>query len=63
MQAAASVKVRVAAIAVIVLLTLGAVGLGFSAVSEARNQASGPAAAASQQDEGDNIAVSAFKFV
>ena len=64
MQATASIKVRVAAIAVIVLLTLSAIALGFSAVTGADNSREpSSATAASSQDEGDNAVVSAFKFV
>ena len=64
MPATASIKVRVAAIAVIVLLTLSAIALGFSAVTGADNSR-GPSSAnaVSSQGEEDNVAVAAFKLV
>ncbi len=55
-------KAKVAVIAVVGLLTLSVIAIGFTAVSEAENSASAntsvPAA-----ESADNMAVSSFKFV
>ena len=57
-------QARIAAIAVISLLTLSVIAVGFSALGEAGDAAASNAqATGTAQDEGDNAAVSAFKFV
>jgi hypothetical protein len=56
-------KARVAAFAVIALLTLSAVAVGFSALGEAQDAAAASTKATERTPEGDNVAVSAFKFV
>ena len=57
-------KARVAAIAVIALLTLSVIAVGFSALGEARDAtAASTSAAEPARNEDDNAAVSAFKFV
>ncbi len=58
-------KARIAAIAVIGLLTLSVIAVGVSAVGETRSAtATAAAEPAPGQDVGnDNAAVSAFKFV
>ena len=60
--AVASRKARIAAIAVVLLLTLSVFALGFSALNEARNTGAAGTTTITQ-DGGDNAAVSAFKFV
>ena len=56
-------KARLAVIAVIGLLTLSALALGFSALGDAPDVAASATAEQTTQAEGDNAAVSAFKFV
>ena len=60
-----SMKARIAAIAVISLLTLAVIAVGFSAVGQTRDAAAATDAAATAmaQDGEDNPAVSTFKFV
>ena len=53
-------KARIAAIAVIVLLTLSVFAVGFSALGEPQDIT---AAAESGQESGETSAVSTFKFV
>ena len=58
------IKARIAAIAVIVLLSLSVVALGFSALGEARDTTAAPSTVSEEpQGVGDNAAISAFKFV
>ena len=57
-------KARIAAIAVIALLTLSVVAVGFSALGEAGDAAASNTQTIGTAQEGDdNAAVSAFKFV
>ena len=57
-------KAKIAAIAVIALLTLSVIAVGFSAVGEAQDATASSIASAEQERSGeDNAAVSAFKFV
>jgi hypothetical protein len=60
------VKVRIATIAVIGLLTLSAIAMGFSALGETRDASAATSNASienSGKNNGDNVAVTAFKFV
>ena len=56
-------RAKIAAIAVIALLTLSVIALGFSALGEAQDATAASTEAEPAQDGGDNAAVSAFKFV
>ncbi len=57
-------KAKIAAIAVIALLTLSVIAVGFSALGEAQNATAASTASAEPVRNGDdNAAVSAFKFV
>lgn len=59
---AISMKAKVAAIAVIGLLTLSVFAIGFTALGEAENSAAASSVTPATEP-GDNAAVSAFKFV
>ena len=57
-------KARIAAIAVIGLLTLSVIAVGFSALGETRGATAASTAAAEAPQGGDNnTAVATFKFV
>ena len=56
-------KVRLAAIAVIGLLTLSAIAMGFSALGDAPDVSASATAQQTTQVDGDNAAMSTFKFV
>ena len=57
-------KPKIAAIAVIALLTLSVIAVGFSALGETQNATAASTASAEPGRNGDdNAAVSAFKFV
>ena len=53
-------KAKIAVIAVVAFLTLSFFAIGFSAVEQARGS---PAVVQQTAEDGDNAAVSAFKFV
>ena len=65
MSPANPAKARLAAVFVIVLLTASVFALGFSALGSAQDgtAASGVVGGGQSQANGDNAAVSAFKFV
>ena len=57
-------KARIAAVAIISLLTLSAIALGYSALGDTQDvTAASTATTATTTTEDDNTAVSAFKFV
>ena len=56
-------KYKIAAIAIIALLTLSVIAVGFSALGEAQDATAASTAAQEPAGNGDNVAVSAFKFV
>ncbi len=57
-------KARIAAIAVIALLSLSVIAIGFSALGEAQDATAASSAPVGESlESGDNTAVSAFKFV
>ena len=56
-------KPKFAAIAVIALLTLSVVAVGFSALGEAQDATAASTTAEPARSGDDNAAVSAFKFV